>query len=836
MNNWFNKNGIHLAIIAFFVVITFAYFSPVLQGKAPQQGDVLQAKAMQKEIMDVKEATGKGPLWTNQMFGGMPAYQIWVQYPLNITTYGIDVIKGVFPDPVGTVILYLLGAYLLFCVLKINPWLAAAGAIAVAFTSYNFIIIAAGHSNKALAIGFFAPILASIILVLRGRYLVGASLLALFMALEIRSNHIQMTYYLFIALFILACIELYHAYKAKQMAVFGKAIGFVAAGIVLAVMVNAGTLWTTYEYGKETIRGKSNLTTDKSEPANGLDKAYAYQWSQGVGESFTFLIPNLYGGASGGQLNPDGKFIKLLQDGTVANVLAPVYGQDTEKALNAIAQNAGSNYWGEKPGTSGPYYFGAIICLLFVFGLFIVKHRWKWWILGSSVLLLFLSFGQNLPLISDLFFDYLPMYNKFRAVESILAIVGLLVPLLAILAIKEAQDGQYDQKYLVKRLTWSAAITGGFTLLVAIAPTAFFSFTNSTQAQLSTWLNQITQNNASLTAQILEAVKADRISLARADAWRTLLFIAIGFGLTWAFITKKMNMQLAFGLLALFILVDLWQVDRRYLNNQNFVSKSDLANHYQARDVDTFIAADKDPNFRVFDLSLGDPFKSAETSYFHKTVGGFHSARLKRFQELVDHQLTKSINQDVLDMLNTKYIITQDQQTGSYKMQRNATAAGNAWFVQSVQYAKNADEEMKAISSFDAKKEAIVDEQYKSLIDTKRLGTGQEGFIKLTNYTPDHLTYEYSSAKDVVAVFSEIYYNKGWKMFIDGVEKPYFRADYILRAAQLEGGNHKLEFIFHPTSYYAGEKISLAGSILLLAGLGFGFYSENKQKKKAVKA
>lgn len=836
MNNWFNKNGIHLAIIAFFVVITFAYFSPVLQGKAPQQGDVLQAKAMQKEIMDVKEKDGKGPLWTNQMFGGMPTYQIWVQYPLNITTYGIDVVKGVFPDPVGTVVLYLLGAYLLFCVLRINPWLAAAGAIAFAFTSYNFIIIAAGHSNKALAIGFFAPILAAIILTLRGRYLVGGSLLALFMALEIRSNHIQMTYYLFIALFILGCIELYHAVKAKQLASFGKSVAYIVAGIFLSVLVNAGTLWTTYEYGKETIRGKSNLTTDKAEPANGLDKAYAYQWSQGVGESFTFLIPNLYGGASGGQLDPNGKFIKILQDGTVSNAIAPIYGQETEKALNAIAQNAGSNYWGDKPGTSGPYYFGAIICFLFVFGLFIVKHRWKWWILGSSVLLLFLSFGQNFPLISDIFFDYLPGYNKFRAVESILAVVGLLVPLLAILAVKEAQDGKYDQKYLVQRLTWSAGITGGFALLIAIAPTAFFSFTNATQTQLTGWLNQITQNNTSLTAQILDAVKADRVSLARTDALRSLVFIAIGFALTWAFITKKMNMQLAFGLLALFVLIDLWQVDRRYLNNQNFVSKSDLNNHYQPRDVDNFISADKDPNFRVFDLSLGDPFKSAETSYFHKTVGGFHSARLKRFQELVDNQLTKSINQDVLDMLNTKYIITQDPQNGSYKMQRNATAAGNAWFVQSVQFARNADEEMKAISSFDAKKEAIVDESFKNSIDTKRLGTGQEGFIKLTTYNPDHLTYEYSTAKDAIAVFSEIYYNKGWKMYIDGVEKPYFRADYVLRAAQLEAGNHKLEFIFHPTSYYAGEKISLAGSILLLAGLGFGFYSEEKKKKKAVKA
>ena len=362
-------------------------------------------------------------------------------------------------------------------------------------------------------------------------------------------------------------------------------------------------------------------------------------------------------------------------------------------------------------------------------------------------------------------------------------------------------------------------------------PTAFFSFTQANQPQVLDALTQALQNNRGAAMQIINGVVEDRVSLARADALRTLLFIVIGFGLTWAFITKKMNMQLVFGLLALFILVDLWQVDRRYLSSQNFVSKSDLANHYQARDVDNFISADKDPNFRVFDLSLGDPFKSAETSYFHKTVGGFHSARLKRFQELVDNQLTKSINQDVLDMLNTKYIITQDPQNGSYKMQRNPTAAGNAWFVESIQFVKNSDEEMKAISSFDAKKEAIVDESYKALVDSKILGTGQEGFIKLTDYKPDHLTYEYSTAKEVVAVFSEIYYNKGWKMYIDGVEKPYFRADYVLRAAKLEAGNHKLEFIFHPTSYYAGENISLAGSIILVLALDFGIYTENKKKK-----
>jgi len=821
MNNWLKRNGIHLAISAFFVMICFVYFSPVLQGKVPEQGDVLQAKAMQKEIMDYKQKDGKGPLWTNQMFGGMPAYQIWVQYPMNITTYGISLIKDALPDPVGTVLLYLLGAYLLFCVLKINPWLAAGGAIAFAFTSYNFQIIAAGHSNKALAIGFFAPILAGIILTMRGKYWMGASLTALFLALNIRANHIQMTYYLLLALLIYIGIEIYHAVKAKQTKELGKAVGFLGIAVVLSLMINAGTLWTTYEYGKETIRGKSNLKTDSAEPDNGLPKDYAYQWSQGVGESLTFLIPNLYGGGNE----------RLDVNSNVAKAIQTV-GATPEQAAD-FAQRL-PVYWADKPFTAGPYYFGSIICFLFVFGLFIVRNRIKWWILSTTILFMLLSFGKNFPLVSDIFFDYVPLYNKFRAVESILAVVGLLFPLLALLAIKEAQEGKYDQKYLVKKLTWSAGITGGFSLIVAIMPTALFSFRGADHEQLVESVARMLNNDRNIATTIGNALIQDRANIARADAIRSFLFILIGFGLVWGFITKKLKAEVAFGILTLVILFDMWQVDRRYLNNRNFVAKSTLNAHYQPRDVDTFILSDKDPDFRVFDTSI-PTFTSADASYFHKTVGGAHSARLKRIQELVDHQFTKSVNQDVLDMLNTKYIITQDQQTGSYKMQRNETAAGNAWIVDRVQFAQNSDEEMKAISSFDPKKEAIVDIKYKNLMDTTRAGLGgPTAFIKLDSYNPDHMIYSYSAPRDVIAVFSEIYYDKGWKMLIDGVEKPYFRADYVLRAAQLEAGNHKLEFIFHPTSYYTGEKISLVGSILLLVGLGFAFYSDNKKLKKAV--
>lgn len=830
MNNWFNKNGIHLAILAAFVVICFVYFSPVLQGKAPAQSDVIQSKAMQKEIMEYKDKDGKGPLWTNQMFGGMPAYQIWVQYAYNGATYGIALITKALPNPVGTVLLLLIGAYFLFITLKVNPWLAAAGAIAFAFTTYNFVLIATGHSNKALAIGFFAPIIAGVLMTLRGKYLLGASLTALFLALEIRANHVQMTYYLFLSLLILVGIELYQAYKNKALPAFGKAVGFLAAGALVAVMINASLLWTTSEYAAETNRGKSNLTDTLSQEKKGMSKEYAYNWSQGVGESFTFLIPNLYGGATGIDelVKPESNLYKA--------VAADFSGGDPGQTTQVIQQLAqGFNmqeYWGEKPGTSGGYYFGAIVCFLYIFGLFILRSRLKWWILATTILFMLLSFGKNFPLISDLFFDYFPLYNKFRAVESILAVVGLMVPILAFLALKEAQEGKLEQKELVKKLTWSAAITGGFSLIVAIIPTLFFSFKTNNHAEIVQSLTQALQNNAAAAQKLTNALIADRTAIARADAFRAFLFVVIGYGIVWAFITKKLNTNLAFGLLAFAVLIDMWQVDRKYLNSKNFETKSTLANYFQPRDVDNFIASDKDPNFRVYDQTI-NTFSDASTSNFHKTIGGYHAAKLKRYDELIQNQFSKSVNQDVLDMLNAKYFITQDPQNGSFKMVRNATALGNAWIVKSVQFVKNSDEEMKAINSFDPKQEAIVDEQYKKLLDTTRLGADPTAFIKMENYHPDHIEYSYSAPRDAIAVFSEVYYDKGWNMYVDGEQKPYFRADYVLRAAQLPAGNHKVEFKFEPKSYYTGEKISLAGTILLVLCLGFAGYSETKKKNVA---
>ncbi len=828
MNNWFERNGIHLVIIGVFIALCFVYFSPAIQGKVLFQSDVLHAQGMQKEIMDYRAKDGKGPLWTNSMFGGMPAYQIWVQYPSNVTTYVISFFKDIFPNPIDTVLFYLLGAYLLFCVLRINPWLAAAGAIAFAFSSYNFQIIDAGHSNKALAIAFFPPILAGIIMAFRKQYLMGAVMTALFLAIEIRTNHIQMTYYLALALLIYLGIELYHAIKGKTTKDFLKSFGYLAAAALLAVAVNAGMLWTTYEYSKESTRGKSNLTTDRLEPNNGLDRDYAYAWSQGVGESLTFLVPNAYGGASG--------VAELDQDSKVAKALTAkgVPSEQVIPAMQQLSQIGLSTYWGDKQFTAGPWYLGAIICLLFVLGLFTVKSRIKWWILSVSLLCLLLSFGRHLPFLSDLFFNYFPLYNKFRAVESILVIPAFLIPILAILAVKEIASGTEDPKKSTKNLLTSLYITGGIILLLILMPSAVLSFKTNNHSVLIDQLTQITSGDRAFADSIAQALISDRISLARMDALRSLFFVLVGAGLLWALINKKLGSKTVFILLAIAILADMWNIDRRYLNNEKFVEKNVLAQQFPARDVDMLIKRDT-THYRVLDMAGGNPFINSKTSYFHNSLGGYHAAKLKRYQELLDKQFNSAINEDVLDMLNTKYVITSDESGQKQTVQNRATAAGNAWFVPNITYVKNADEEMAAISSFDPKKVMIVSEEFKPLIDVKKLGYDANAFIKLISYHPDHMVYEYSTGKDALAVFSEIWYSHGWNAYVDGNKIPYFRADYILRAAQLPGGNHKLEFKFEPASYYKGEVISLIASIMLILALGYSLYLEWRRKKEIVK-
>lgn len=819
MNNWFKKNGIHLAIGGFFVILCFVYFSPAFQGKVLQQGDVQRAVATQSEIMKYKAQDGKAPLWTNSMFGGMPTYQIWLQYPKNITTHIITVLKTTFPTPVDTVLIYLFATYFLLIVLGLSPWLAAAGALAFGFSSYNFIFLEAGHSNQAMAIAFFPAILGGVIMTLRGKYLLGASLTAFFIAMEIRSNHIQMTYYLFIALLILMGIELYHAYKDKTLPLFGKSLSYLTVAVIVGVAVNAGTLWTTYEYGQLSTRGPSNITTDNLQPNNGLDKDYAFQWSQGVGETMTLLVPNAYGGASQPILDGDSHVAKAIMS----------KGADVQQATGFAQQMP--VYWGPKPFTSGPWYFGAFVLFLFIFGLFIVKGKMKWWLLSATVLSILLAFGKNFSLVSDLFFNYFPMYNKFRSVEFNLVIASLCVPILACLAVFEAVKMD-NPKEVIKKLKTSAYIVLGILIVLIALPTVLFSFKADTHQDFLNQLNQMSGGDNSFGASISQALVEDRISLFRADAIRSLLFIVVGIGVLWALINKKITQPLGFIIIGLIILTDLWSVDKRYLNDEKFVAKAVMNQQAKPREVDEFIMRDTDPDYRVLDLTTS-PFTDASLSAFHKSVGGYHAAKLKRYQEVIDKQFTGSLNQDVLDMLNTKYFITLGKDGKSSSMQANGTACGHAWFVQSVQFAKNNDQEMQAISSFNPKKEAIVNEEFKPLLDGKNVGVATNGSISLTSYNPDLLKYEYTSDKDVVAVFSEIWYPKGWNMYVDGVEKPYFRANYILRAAVLPGGNHKVEWKFEPQSYFLGENISLIGSIILLLGLAFAIYREMSVKHPA---
>ncbi len=823
MNNWFKRNGIHLAIIGIFIALCFVYFSPVFQGKSLVQSDVQQAQAMQKEIMDFKAKDGKAPLWTNSMFGGMPSFQIWAQYPNNVATYVISFFSTVFPNPVNIVLLLLLGSYLLFCVLNMSPWLAATGAIAFAFTSYNFILIEAGHANQALAIAFFAPILAGILLTLRKHYLLGGAITALFLAIEIRSNHIQMTYYLFIVLLILIGIELFHAIKTKTTAEFLKSFSYLLVATVLAVGVNAGNLWTTYEYSQESQRGQSNLTNDKSEPGTGLDKDYAYQWSQGVGENFTFLVPNAYGGASGPITEGDSEIAKVLAaKGVPADQISGFIQQGPRMGL--------SSYWGEKQFTSGPFYFGAIIFFLFILGLFIVKDRLKWWVLSTLLLTMFLSFGKNLPFISDIFFNYFPLYNKFRTVESILAVAGLLFPILAIMAIKELAINA-EPKLIYKKFLYSLYITVGLLLILLIAPTIFLAFKSSNHSAMVEQLSQVTGGDRSFAESIGNALVQDRISLEKADALRSLLFVLLSAGILWGLIKQKIKPQVAFILLGAAILADLWTVDRRYLNNDTFVEQNQLRQQFQPRQVDELIMRDQSPDYRVLDLTVPTFQSAIPATYFHKTIGGYHPAKLKRYQEVIDKQFSASINEDVLDMLNTKYVITASEDGQSQRIQNRGTACGNAWFVPKVTYVKGASQEMAAINSFDPKKEAFVDVAFKGAIDEKKLGYDANATIKLTSYRPDDLIYEYSAGSDMLAVFAEVWYDKGWNAYVDGEKIPNIRANYILRAAQLPGGNHKLEWKFEPASYYTGETIALIASIFLIAGLGFALYNEIKPKK-----
>ena len=849
----FKKYLPHLVAIIIFAIITIIQFSPLFSGKSLEQSDISRAAAMSQEVKDFRKAyPGEEPLWTNSMFGGMPAYQISTAYPGNWLGSIDKVFHGFLPHPSGYIFLCFAGFFILLLCLEISPWLALVGALAYGFSSYFFIILEAGHNSKANAIGYLAPLLGGIILLMRGKHWLGFAVTTLFMAMELNANHPQISYYGFMLFGIVMLSYFISAFKQKNVKPFFIGMALFVGATVIGFLPNAGSLLCTYEYGNYTIRAKSDLTIAADQKSNaenktsGLDKDYATAWSYGVGETFTLLIPNFKGGASGAIGNAD------------KDALKKVDGQMRDQ----VAQS--SAYFGDQPFTSGPVYIGSIVMLLAFLGLLIIDHPLKWPLFIATLLSIMLAWGKHFMPLTNLFMDYVPMYNKFRAVSMILVIAELTIPLLAVLALDKfikttALTNQLitlpfikKQLELKKVLIIAIAVVGGFCFISAFIPSITNSFIpDGEEAQL---VNSYKQQGAT-DAQISEVVPGlfknmaiAREYIAASDARRSLIFIGLASIFLFLYVTKKLKLELFLVVLGVFILADLWPVASRYLNEKNF-SK---ANPYDApakTAADEHILLDKSLDYRVLNLT-SSPFQDATTSYYHKSIGGYHGAKLRKYQEIIDFQLDNEIQSfyngiqtvagndsltnvltaqlGVLNMLNTKYIILP---TKSEPIPfTNPQANGNAWFIKDVKTVANSDEEILGLSKVNTKTGIIIQEKNKALATIANAYNGN-GSIKMVSYKANDLVYESDANNKGFAVFAEIYYPKGWNAYIDGTLTPHTCVNYILRGMEIPAGKHKIEFKFEPSSYRIGNTIALLGSILLLVSVIASFYFATKKKE-----
>jgi hypothetical protein len=779
----------HLIVILLFVGISFTYFSPVLQGKLLNMADITHHKGMSKEVTDFREATGEEALWTNSMFSGMPAYQISTRSNGNLIQYVAKTISLGIPRPANLLFLYLLGFYLLLLSLKVDYRLSAVGAIAFAFSSYFFIIIMAGHMTKAHAIAYVPMVVAAVLYTYSGRILLGGALTALTVALQLYANHLQITYYLVLMLILIGLVQFIKDFKANNLIDFSKRSGVLILAALLASATAVTRLSTTMEYGAESTRGKSELTNNLDNKTSGLDKDYATSWSYGIAETFTLLIPNFYGGASQGELTTESETYQAIKRAPNAKQLI--------KQLPL--------YWGTQPFTSGPTYAGSIVMFLFIFGLLFVKSEMRVWILLATIMSIMLAWGKNFMPLTDLFLDYFPGYNKFRAVSMILVIAEFTLPLLGFLALNKFLTTDSDEKK--KPLKLAFYIVGGLSLIFALMPSLFFDFVGGQDANLAK------------NGWPIDALQDDRAWLLSADAWRSFTFITLTFGVMWMFLKSKISSKYVILIVGLLVLADMWTVNKRYLNDDNFARKSKVQVPYQATQADQQILRDTDPNFRVFNQSVST-FNDASTSYFHKSIGGYHGAKLKRYQELIENHISKG-NMAVLNMLNTKYFITPKGQA-----QQNPGAMGNAWFVNEINIVANADAEIIALDGFKPSNTAIVDTRF-----SEQIIDGLDNIassIVLTEYKPNYIKYNSTTTKEGIAIFSEIYYDKGWNAYVNGELKPHFRANFVLRGMKVPAGNHVVEFKFEPAVYHVSERIALASSVILLLLLAFVSVKELK--------
>jgi len=823
------KHGIPLGI---FLALSFIYFFPVLQGELLRQNDIIQSTYMQGEMRRyLKE--GEHILWTNAMFSGMPTFQIMSLSKTNFVGNLLDWISIIFLNPTYLFIMSMAGVYLFCLVLGVNRWLAVLAAIAVTFCTFNVLSIEAGHSSKVRSMALMAPFLAGIIMTYRGQLLSGGLLTAFITILQVKSNHVQITYYTIIVAGLLIAYELYRHIAEKKLAEFTKATGLMAAAGVIGLAGNTSLLWPTYDYSHYSIRGGTSELSEKKEAtaSGGLDKRYAFRWSYGIAESFTFIVPHFAGGGSGEQF-------ENLGEGSATYKTLAKYGYQSQ--AKKIAQQIPA-YWGNQPFTGGPVYFGVTVVFLILFGALAARDKLKWWFIISILLALFLSWGRNFSILSDLFFHYVPLYNKFRTPSMFLSVVELLAPVLAVIGLNELLVKKVDREAMLRNLKISGGIIGGLCALL-IAGSSFFSFStnsypendrenNTDQEYYDSYLKMT--KNEQFANDMVKALREDRKSLMRSDAFRSLIFAAIAAALLYLFIQEKLRLPYFIAAAGILILIDLCGVDLRYLNKNNFISKSDFEKEFAMRPVDRQLLQDPDLYFRVHDITR-DPFNNARPSYYLKTIGGYHAAKMQRYQEMIERHIGRG-NINVLNMLNTKYVITAGENKQPVA-QINRGALGNAWMVSAIKWAENADEEIDALEDFQPDSIVVADKRYRQELQNPDAGFSGEGEVKLTGYHPDKLTYSFNSPSEQFVVFSEIFYkgNEDWISTIDGIETKHIRVNYILRGMVVPPGSHEIVFEFRPKSFYTGEKITLAANLaFLLCAAGYVFMQFRKKQRMA---
>ncbi len=815
MNAISQKAKPYFVAAVLFVLLSVVYCFPVLKGEKIIAADSVQPRAAVQEGVDYFERTGNRTFWTNSMFSGMPNYQIGAgqTFSEKITAPVLKILRWGHHNQIFILLFYFIAFFALMRSFGVNVWLSIVGALSVGFSSYFFIIIAASHNGKTTSIIYMTMVLVGMMLIFKKKYLLGAIIvmLSLLAGLII---HPQMTYYvgLLIGLVFLAQVYIHATEKRIKDLLIGTVI--FALAFVVGVGTESGRIFANAEYAKETMRGgHSELVkaTDATHKTKGLDLDYATAWSYGVDESMTFLIPNFMGGSSHYNLGENSNTYKALIDNRVPR----------NSARDFVAQVP--TYWGTQPFTAGPVYMGAIVMFLFVLSLFVVKGPYKWALLAATLFSVLLSWGHNFMWFTKLFFDYFPMYNKFRAVSSILVVAEITIPLLGFLAIKAIMDKQVEKKMVLKYIQWSAGITGGLCLLLALFGGALCSFSSPNDAQVF----------AQLPGWLSKAIVEDRASMLRSDAFRSFLFVMLGTALLWFFVKEKVKLQWFIAILGVLILVDMWQVDKRFFNDDSFSPERSMKDAFAMQPYEKMILdSDKDPNFRVLNLTT-NTFNEARTSYYLKSVGGYSAAKLRRYQDLIERHISR-MNMGVLNMLNTKYIIVNDN-SGKPFPQRNPDAFGNAWFVDSLKVVATPNEESDALNTANLRTTAVLDKQFADFTKNFVPGHVSDAKIYLTKYTPEYIEYESSSAKDATAVFSEIYYPYGWKAYIDGQAVEHFRVNYMLRALNIPAGEHHIRFEFRPDSIKKGDTIALISlgifGLTILGGIGYWIW---KKRRKVV--